>query len=66
MKVTADSSVCCGFANCAEVCPEVFILDEDTAKVRVLRSEPPARVVPAVMRAVNECPTGAISLVDGP
>jgi ferredoxin len=66
VKVLADSSVCCGFANCVEVCPEVFTIDDDTQTVRLLSPVPPARVVPAVMRAVTECPTAAISLLDGP
>ncbi len=65
MRVVLDQTLCCGFGNCAETCAEVFELDDTVNRARVIRAEPPARLGAAVLRAVSECPTAAITVRDG-
>jgi ferredoxin len=65
MKVHVNSQLCAGFGVCVGLCPEVFELHEDGyAIVRV--SEVPTEHEDAVRLAVNQCPSGAISLSDDP
>ena len=28
-KITADVSLCCGYGICAQICPEIYKLDDD-------------------------------------
>ena len=61
MKVQVNPQVCAGFGVCVGLCPEVFELHDDGyAIVRV--SEVPPEHEGAVRQAVNQCPSGAISL----
>ncbi len=63
MKVRVDSGVCAGFGVCLGLGPEVFELHDDGyAIVRV--SEVPKELEDVVRQAVNQCPSGAISLSD--
>jgi ferredoxin len=65
MKVRVDPGVCAGFGVCLGLSPEVFELHDDGyAIVRV--SEVPQQLENAVRTAVNQCPSGAISLDDDP
>lgn len=63
MKVHVDPGLCAGFAVCLGLCPDVFELHDDGyAVVRV--SEVPPELEDAVRKAVNHCPSNAISLSD--
>ena len=63
MKVRVDAEVCAGFGVCLGLCPEVFELHDDGyAIVRV--DEVPQELEDAVRKAVNQCPSRAISLSD--
>lgn len=64
MRIGVEPGACGGFANCTLVCPEVFALDEETMSVRVLQQEVPDRIAPAALRAVEQCPTVALVVVD--
>ena len=65
MKVRVDAGVCAGFGVCVGLCPEVFELHDDGyAIVRV--DEVPQELEDAVHKAVNQCPSRAISLSDEP
>ena len=65
MKVRVDPGICAGFGVCLGLCPEVFTLHDDGyAIVRV--GEVPAGLEDMVRRAVDQCPSGAISLIDDP
>ncbi|MEX5716848.1 ferredoxin [Geodermatophilus maliterrae] len=59
MRVTADRERCVGSGQCELLAPEVFEVDDDGA-VRVLQPEPDDDA--AVRDAVQQCPTGALSL----
>jgi ferredoxin len=61
MKVRVDPTVCAGFSVCLGLCPEVFELHEDGyAVVRV--AEVPPKFEDIVRRAVDQCPSGAITI----
>ena len=59
MRVVADREACVGAGQCELLAPEVFEVDDDGA-VRVLQPEPDDDS--AVRDAVQQCPTGALSI----
>ncbi len=61
MRVTADREVCVGAGQCELLAPEVFEVGDDGA-VRVLQPEPDDDGT--VRDAVQQCPTGALSIDD--
>lgn len=60
MKVHVDDDVCAGHGICLGLAPEVFDLDDDGYAV-VLVVELPEDQREAVRKAVQQCPTGAIT-----
>lgn len=62
MKIKADTGRCIGAGMCVLTLPQVFDQSEDDGTVVVLDAEPSADVAPAVNRAVQLCPSGALSM----
>ena len=63
VKVVVDYDVCASNAVCMGIVPEVFEVRDDGLPLRAGRE--PARGVPrAGAQAANNCPTGAISIVE--
>ncbi len=62
MKVRIDTDLCAGFGICVGISPEVFELHED-GYATVLVDEVPPELEELVLRAVDQCPARAISLV---
>ncbi|MGW5262169.1 ferredoxin [Microbispora sp. NPDC004025] len=60
MKIKADTGRCVGAGMCALTLPEVFDQSEEDGTVVVLDAEPQAALLPAVNRAVQLCPSGAL------
>ena len=61
MKVRVDPAICAGFSVCLGLAPEVFALHDDGyAIVRV--GDVPKELEDTVRRAVDQCPSGAISI----
>lgn len=60
MKAVIDDDVCTGCGLCAETCPEVFELTNDTASVIV--SEVPEDVADTCRQAAEDCPVEAITI----
>ena len=56
-----DTEICRGAGMCALTAPEVFDQSEDDGTVVVLDPEPPPEQEAAVRRAVQLCPSGALS-----
>ena len=62
MRAKVDASLCAATANCVSICPEVFQLEGETSEVKV---DPiPSEQEEACRKAVDACPTGAISIED--
>ena len=63
MKVVVDFDVCASNAVCMGIVPEVFEVRDD-GFLYVLQEEPAADLHDKVRMAANNCPTGAITLVE--
>jgi ferredoxin len=61
MKIKADTEICIGAGMCVLTAPEVFDQSEDDGTVVLLNPDPPAALEAAVHRAVQLCPSGALS-----
>jgi ferredoxin len=59
-KVYIDEEECIGFGSCEEICPEVFKLDEDIEKAKVIKPEGGPEDL--VEEAMETCPTECIHL----
>ena len=59
MKVKVDEELCTGCGACADICPEVFDLQDDVAKV--LAEDVPADLEESVREAAESCPVEAIT-----
>jgi len=58
MIVKLDRDECIGCGVCEQICPDVFELDEDAGKAKVIRSEG----AECAKEAVDSCPVGCISV----
>lgn len=64
IKVRIESGLCCGFGNCALVCPAVFEVDAVTNTATLVGDAAAVEKFAAeVRRAASECPSQAI-LID--
>ncbi|WP_214411768.1 ferredoxin [Sphaerisporangium fuscum] len=62
MRIKADTEVCIGAGMCVLTAAKVFDQSEDDGTVVVLEPEPPVDQEAAVRRAVQVCPSGALSI----
>ncbi|GGL07399.1 ferredoxin [Sphaerisporangium melleum] len=62
MRIKADTERCIGAGMCALTAPKVFDQSEEDGTVLLLVDEPAAEDEAAVRRAVQVCPSGALSL----
>ncbi len=63
LTVQILSGMCCGFGNCAALCPQVFALDYDSNRTRIVPGAPLADYAAEIAQAASECPTQAIHVV---
>jgi ferredoxin len=63
MKIVVDLTICAGHAQCEEVAPEVFRVN-DNWLVDVLMESPPESMRETVMEAARRCPVNAITIED--
>ena len=63
MKVVVDYDVCASNAVCMGIVPEVFEVRDD-GYLYVLDEHPASGLQDKVRMAANNCPTGAITLVE--
>jgi ferredoxin len=62
MQIRADRDVCIGAGNCSLTAPELFDQDPEDDLVRVLQAPRTAEEIEAAREAVDQCPSGALSL----
>jgi ferredoxin len=62
MEIKANTQLCIGAGMCALTAPQVFDQSDDEGLVVLLEPNPPADLEETVRRAVNLCPSGAISV----
>ncbi len=62
MKVRIDEDICTGCGLCADACPDVFVMEDDIAKVNV--NPVPPDTEDDVRQAIQDCPVEAISEVE--
>ena len=60
MKAKVDESLCIGPANCEDTCPAVFKVVDGLSRVQV--EEVPKEEEAKAKKAMDGCPTGAITL----
>ena len=65
MRVTVDRDMCMGSGNCVWRASGVFDQSPDDGLVVVLVDAPAPDQHEAVRQAVDECPTAAITLIEG-
>ena len=58
-KVTLDEDCCVGCGTCAELCPDVFEMDETIEKARVIRPEGGDEA--CIEDAIASCPDSCIA-----
>ncbi|MBR8655662.1 ferredoxin [Achromobacter sp. Marseille-Q0513] len=63
LTVQILNGMCCGFGNCAALCPQVFALDYDSNRTRIVPGAPLADYAAEIAQAASECPTQAIHVV---
>ena len=60
MKASVEESVCAGTALCEDLCPAVFKVVDGVS--RVIVDEVPVEAERDCRKALESCPTGAISI----
>lgn len=60
MKAKVDQDTCIGCTLCVQVCPEVFVMEDDKAVVYV--AIVPKEVQDSCEEAADECPVSAITI----
>lgn len=60
MKADVNKDTCIGCGLCADACPEVFVMEDAIAKVKV--PEIPPECEECCRKAADECPVEAISI----
>ncbi len=63
MRIVPDETRCSSLGLCESVAPEVFEID-DSGRLLVLVARIPGDRRAVLQRAVDACPTGALSLRD--
>ncbi|TDU04837.1 ferredoxin [Streptomyces sp. 846.5] len=66
MHVTVDPSRCSGHALCVMQAPDLFDLDDEDSRARVLADPVPATMAAAAHAAAGGCPERAIAIQDTP
>lgn len=61
-KVLIDEEECIGCGSCEEICPEVFVLNEDTEKAEVINPEGGPEDL--IEEAIDACPVECIQWED--
>jgi ferredoxin len=64
IRLGADRDVCVGAGMCVRTAPALFDQDDELGLVVLLNEWPHGRAVEEARRAVDLCPSGALSFLD--
>jgi len=65
LRVIADRSACCGYGVCAEICPEIYQVD-DIGIVSLLTEIVPEGLEVKAREAASACPQNALRVAEEP
>jgi ferredoxin len=65
LRVIADRSACCGYGVCAEICPEIYQVD-DIGVVKLLQEIVPQGLEAKAKEAAAACPQSALRVAEEP
>jgi ferredoxin len=65
LRVIADRSACCGYGVCAEICPEIFQVD-DIGIVSLITDIVPEGLEVKAKEGASACPQSALKVVEEP
>jgi ferredoxin len=60
MKVRVDEDLCAGCGTCAEICPQIFKMEDDLAAVIIGDKPVPSEQEALCREAADSCPVEAI------
>ena len=60
MKAQVNEELCVGCGLCVDICPDLFVMDEDKAKVKI--DSVPENSVESCQKAKGDCPVEAINI----
>lgn len=63
LKVIANRAACCGYGVCAEICPEVYQLDDNGIVVLVTDTVPEG-IEEKAREGAAACPQNALEVVE--
>jgi len=63
MKASVDRELCIGCGLCAEICPDVFEMDDESIAQAIV-AVIPADAEEAAKEAASSCPVEAIAIED--
>ena len=61
-KVIADATMCCGYGLCAQMCPEIYKLDENGI-VYLETDTVPEELLDAAIEGAECCPAQALQVI---
>lgn len=61
-KVYADTSLCCGYGLCTQICPEIYQLN-DQGMVYLATDTVPPQLLDAAVEGAECCPAGVLKVV---
>ena len=65
MYITIARENCTSCGNCVLVAPEFFDLDDNDARVVLIKDQPNESEIATIREAINDCPTDVLDLIDG-
>jgi len=65
LRAVANRAACCGYGVCSEICPEVFVLD-DNGIVSLKAEWVPAGLEAKAREAAQACPQSALAIEEFP
>ncbi|MDB6060604.1 MAG: ferredoxin [Verrucomicrobiaceae bacterium] len=63
LKVVANRSACCGYGVCAEICPEIYLLD-DNGIVVLATDTVPEGLEESAREGAAACPQNALEIIE--